>query len=208
MQFLACLARPWVDKTIAAIAIAPFVYVLHEQLTAEAVRIPEIVLMIHVAAVIATMLVRTPPARVTGNVLFWLLAFLATYWGFLTIGIYESGIQLAPTWLVYGLDLASLVVLLWARFSLGRSIGFVPAERSIVTTGAYAFVRHPIYTGFFLSIVALELASFTWRNLLLDAAWVALFIVKTFVEERFLSENPRYVEYMQSVRWRWMPGVA
>ena len=86
--------------------------------------------------------------------------------------------------------------------------GFVPAERTIVTTGAYAFVRHPIYTGFFLSIVALELSSFTWRNFMLDMLWIALFIAKTFIEERFLASNPTYLEYMHRVRWRWLPGVA
>jgi protein-S-isoprenylcysteine O-methyltransferase Ste14 len=46
-------------------------------------------------------------------------------------------------------DVVALVALLfsmWARLSLGRNIGFVPAKREIVTAGAYRYVRHPIYT--------------------------------------------------------------
>ena len=202
------LHTPWLDKTIAIIAIAPFAFVLYENLSAESIDVPELVLMIHVATVIVTMLLRTPPVRVTSNPLLWLLAFCATYWGFVTVPLYESGRELASTAVIYAIDIVSLVILFWARLSLGRSIGFVPAERTLVTTGAYAFARHPIYSGFFLSILALELSSFTWRNLVLDLFWVLLFVVKSLVEERFLSANPRYVEYMKQVRWRWFPGVA
>ena len=110
--------------------------------------------------------------------------------------------------MVYAIDIVSLGILLWARFSLGRSIGFVPAERTIITSGAYAIVRHPIYSGFFLSIVALELSNFTWRNLSLDLTWILLFVVKSIVEERYLASNPQYADYMKRVRWRWVPGIA
>jgi protein-S-isoprenylcysteine O-methyltransferase Ste14 len=202
------LSTPWLDKTIAIIAIVPFVYALYEQATADTLQVPELVLMTHMVAVIATMLLRTPPVRVTTNPLLWLLAFLATYWGFVTLAFYEPGRSLAPTWVVYSIDIISLAVLLWARLSLGRNIGFVPAERSIVTTGAYAFVRHPIYTGFFLSIVALQLSGFSWFNFTLDLLWVSLFVVKSIIEERFLSTNPQYREYLRRVRWRWLPGIA
>lgn len=40
---------------------------------------------------------------------------------------------------------AALLFSVWARLSLGRNMGFVPAQREIVTTGAYRYVRHPIY---------------------------------------------------------------
>jgi protein-S-isoprenylcysteine O-methyltransferase Ste14 len=84
----------------------------------------------------------------------------------------------------------------------------VPAERKIVTTGLYGHVRHPVYTGLFLVILGTLLVYFSWRNLVLTAVWMGLWVVKTFVEENFLRKNPEYAEYMAKVRWRWVPYVA
>ena len=78
-----------------------------------------------------------------------------------------------------------------------------------MTSGAYAYMRHPIYTGIFLSFIArCKLTYFSWRNLLLDLFNCGLWILKTIVEERFLSQNPEYAAYMKKVRWRWFPGIA
>ena len=95
-----------------------------------------------------------------------------------------------------------------ARLSLGRNIGFVPAERRIVTTGAYGFVRHPIYTGIFIGILGDNLSNFTGRDLALDLVWVGLWVLKTFIEEGFLRQSPPYAHYMTQVRWRWFPHLA
>ena len=77
-----------------------------------------------------------------------------------------------------------------------------------MSEGAYRFVRHPIYTGIYMSYVALALQSFTPMNALIFAAGIALFVIKSFVEEGFLSHDPQYVAYMARVRWRWLPYVA
>jgi len=91
---------------------------------------------------------------------------------------------------------------------LGRNIGFVPAERAIVTTGAYALARHPIYSAIFLGVLALQLDDFSWLNLAIDRLWCSLWVAKIFIEERFLRQNPLYARYMRKVRWRWFPGIA
>jgi protein-S-isoprenylcysteine O-methyltransferase Ste14 len=139
--------------------------------------------------------------------LFWLLAFVATYWGFLTWGLTQHGRPLAPGLLIDAIAVFGTGVEIWGRFSLGRNIGFVPAQREIVIRGAYRFMRHPIYTGLFIGILAEELAYFSPRNLLLDSLFVFWFVVKSFVEESFLRKDPSYAAYMERVRWRWIPGV-
>src|ERR1700691_1369716 len=99
------------------------------------------------------MVFRRPPVRVTTNPFFWVLAFIATYWGFLTVGLSDQGQRIRPVLLLDAIPLLSLVGILWPRLSLGRNIGFVPAQREIVTRGAYPFVRHPIYSVIFLSLL-------------------------------------------------------
>src|SRR5262249_54445664 len=155
-----------------------------------------IVELVQLALIIITMLLRRPAVRITSNLLFWGLAFVATYWGLLTVAFYQDGRALAPSWLVATVDLLSLAIAIWARLSLGRNIGIVPAERQIVVRGAYRYMRHPIYTGVFLSLLAFELSSFTWVNLLLDTISAGLWVIKSFVEESFLRKNPDYAQYM------------
>ena len=97
---------------------------------------------------------------------------------------------------------------LYSLLSLGRNIGFVPAQRRIVTRGAYRFVRHPIYTGTFVSLLAFVLRAFSVLNLTMAVVLIALLMLRGLVEERFLREDAGYAAYLQEVRWRWFPGVA
>jgi len=202
------LGNSWIDRTIAAVAVTPFAYIIYQQFEQGHLGIPQWVVIIQFVQIIATMIFRRPAVRITRNPFLWGLAFLATYWGLLTIAFYDPGKALAPSYVVNSIDILSLLVSVWARVSLGRSIGIVPAERGIVTSGAYRYMRHPIYTGIFLSFIALDLSAFSWINLILDGISAGLWVVKTFVEERFLRQNPEYAEYMQKVRWRWFPGIA
>lgn len=202
------LARPWVDRLVALVAVAPFGYELYLELVADQRSLPRIAEVLQLSAIILPMLVRRPARRVTANPLFWALTFVATYWGLGTLQLYDAGRQLVSDHVSDAVAVLSLVVALWARWSLGRNIGLVPAERRLVTTGAYAWVRHPIYTGVFLTLLSLELDSFSARNLLLDLVSASLWVTKTFVEESFLRRNPDYSAYMQRVRWRWVPGIA
>jgi protein-S-isoprenylcysteine O-methyltransferase Ste14 len=100
-----------------------------------------------------------------------------------------------------------LLFTIWARLSLGRNIGFVPAQREIVTAGAYRCVRHPIYTGLVLSYLAVALRIYSPRNVTLLAIAIFWMLVKSFVEERFLGAEPQYAAYMTRVRARWIPFV-
>src|SRR5216683_3350819 len=159
------LAHPRVDRVTATVASLPFAYMIYHRLVVESLDLPRIALAINYALLIATMVVRRPPVRVTPKPLYWATAFLATYWGFMTLGLMDRGVALAPTALSHGLALASLAIAVFARLSLGRNIGFVPAQRELVTSGAYAIVRHPIYGGLFISLTGVVLRAYSVRNL-------------------------------------------
>ncbi len=170
--------------------------------------IENLLLLINMALLTVTTVLRRPPARVTMNPWFWVLAFFATYWPYLLWPLAGRGEPVVPRAWTIALAALGLAITVWARLSLGRNIGFVPAERQIVTTGAYRYMRHPIYTGVFVLITATALANFNWLNLAANLTWAGLWIVKTFVEERFLRQSPAYAQYMTQVRWRWIPFVA
>jgi protein-S-isoprenylcysteine O-methyltransferase Ste14 len=147
-------------------------------------------------------------SRITPNPLFWLLAFVATYWGLAAATFAPRGRALLPNWGTNTIAILSLFLLLWARLSLGRNIGFVPAQRQIVTHGAYRYIRHPVYTGLFLSYVGIVLHSYSSVSVALFSLAIFWLVIKSFVEEGFLRADPQYAAYLQLVRWRWVPGIV
>ena len=207
-RFMDLLAIPWVDKTIAIVASLPFAVELYRRWVVGHVNFPRAVLGLQLLVIILLMVLRTAPVRVTPNPWFWLLAFVTTY---ATLGFtaYASqGVSLISPIVGNGLAVLSMIILLYALLSLGRNIGFIPAQRKVVTKGAYGFVRHPIYTGTFVSLLAFVLRSYSVLNLTMAILLIALLMIRGVVEERFLRDDPGYAAYLQEVRWRWFPGIA
>jgi protein-S-isoprenylcysteine O-methyltransferase Ste14 len=100
---------------------------------------------------------------------------------------------------------------LWARGALGTmwsSAAVVKDHHALRTTGPYAIVRHPIYTGLLgmLGGTALIAGLGVWVVLVVAAA--CLFQVKLRAEERLLAATfgPAYGEYASRVP-RLIPGT-
>lgn len=202
------LVIPWVDKTVAIVATIPFVFELYRRWVGGRVNFPRAVLGLQLLVIILVMVLRTPPVRVTPNPWYWLLAFVTTY---ATLGFSayaEPGVTLVSPGLGNGVAVLSVIIIVYSLLSLGRNIGFIPAQRRIVTRGAYRFVRHPIYTGTFVSLLAFVLRAFSLRNFAVAVALIALLMIRGVVEERFLREDAGYAAYLQEVRWRWIPGIV
>ena len=206
LNMIRVLSLPWLDRIIAAIACVPLLYASYYRYQHWHHGFPLIAAALNTLIVVVTMIIRRPPKRVTPNPLYWLLTFVATYWLILILGLLQKGTPLAANWVTDSIAAVGLVVVVWARLSLGRNIGFVPAQRELVHTGAYAFMRHPIYTGMLLTNVAFVLRAFSPLNALLMGLGAFWFIpVKSLVEEDFLCADPQYAAYMQKVRARWIP---
>ena len=202
------LGKPWVDRTIAVLAALPFGSVLWIDLRAGHLTIPRFAILFQLSLLIVTLLIRLPPVRVTRNPLFWLIAFVASYYGFLTASFTGSGQPLVPPLVTDSLSVVSVLADVYARLSLGRNIGFVPAQRRLVLTGPYRVVRHPIYSALFLAELCVILENFSWLNLGLSLVFLGLFVIKTLMEESFLRIDPAYEQYMREVRYRWVPGIV
>lgn len=207
-SFFQVLAQPRVDRTIAFLAMVPLLYLTYYRYQHLGLGIPLASFATGTLIAFVTMVLRRPPKRITPNPLYWLLTFVATYWAVLTLGIIQKGGPVVPRFVSDAVAICSLVVLVWARLSLGRNIGFVPAQREIVTTGAYRYMRHPIYTGLFLGYLGVALRAFSPRNVLILGLGVLWFLIKSIVEENFLRADPLYAAYLQRLRARWIPFVV
>jgi protein-S-isoprenylcysteine O-methyltransferase Ste14 len=200
------LSLPWLDRTIAAIASVPLVYLAYYRYEHWHHGFPLIASALNVLILVVTMVIRRPPQRVTPNPWYWLLAFVATYWDLLVLSFLEQGRPLARNWVTDVIAVAGLLIVIWARLSLGRNIGFVPAQRELVHNGAYAYMRHPVYTGGLLTTLAFLLRAYSPQNALLMGLRILWFIpIKSLVEEDFLRVDPQYAAYMEKVRARWIP---
>ena len=94
---------------------------------------------------------------------------------------------------------------LYAKIYLGRSFGLLPACRSIVDTGPYKLVRHPIYLGYFIGHMAFLLNNFSWWNVEVLTLLYLFQFLRMHYEERVLSKNEQYREYKKKVRYRFIP---
>jgi protein-S-isoprenylcysteine O-methyltransferase len=105
------------------------------------------------------------------------------------------------------------VALRWyAIFTLGKYFTrdvAVAADQPVVRTGPYRFIRHPSYTGTFLTMLGVGLAMTNWASLLaLFICTVAGHLYRVHVEEEALSSTigRSYVEYRRHT-WRFIPFV-
>lgn len=150
-------------------------------------------------------LVRRPAAAVSRNPGAWLLAFGGTFGGVL---FRPAGAH--PHWGVVaglGLQLAGLAVCVMSLFALGRSFGFVAADRGLVTRGPYAVVRHPVYASYLLIQSGYLLQSISLGNVLVMVLASGCNVGRALMEERLLARSPAYGAYRRRARWRLVPGL-
>jgi protein-S-isoprenylcysteine O-methyltransferase Ste14 len=84
----------------------------------------------------------------------------------------------------------------------------VAPDQKVVSTGPYAVVRHPMYSGALVMLFGTPLALGSWWGLLMFIPMVATIAWRARDEEQFLFKNlSGYKEYSQTVRYRLMPFV-
>lgn len=81
-------------------------------------------------------------------------------------------------------------------------------EQRVISTGPYAHMRHPMYSGMVLFFAGVPLLLGSWLGLVTVPIFIVLFAVRIGIEERTLREGlPGYADYAARVRYRLMPGV-
>jgi protein-S-isoprenylcysteine O-methyltransferase Ste14 len=78
----------------------------------------------------------------------------------------------------------------------------------VISTGPYAWVRHPMYSGTVLFFVGMPLLLGSWWGVALSPLFIVLFAIRSGIEERaLLAGLPGYTDYAARVRYRLLPGV-
>jgi protein-S-isoprenylcysteine O-methyltransferase Ste14 len=84
----------------------------------------------------------------------------------------------------------------------------VADRQTLVASGPYARVRHPMYSGAVLMFLGIPLALGSWWGLVVVIPLIGVLVARLTDEERFLVENlSGYEAYRETVRWRLVPGV-
>jgi protein-S-isoprenylcysteine O-methyltransferase Ste14 len=108
--------------------------------------------------------------------------------------------------------LLSTVFIMWVfrENSFAAPVVRVQAERHhrVVTSGPYAFVRHPMYSGIMLFFFGVPLLLGSWWGVAIAPVFAVLFAIRARIEERALVEGlPDYADYAARVRYRLVPGL-
>ena len=142
------------------------------------------------AIVVLFVLIRRTSVDVTHRAGDWLLAFAATA-GPLMARASSSHHALIPQGSGVMILLVGLSLQIWAKLTLRRSFGIVPANRGVKANGPYRFVRHPMYLGYVTVHVGFLLLSPNVWNLAVYGISFAIQIARLMAEERLLGLRPR-----------------
>jgi len=120
--------------------------------------------------------------------------------------------RLAQNYLTFiiGVVLTLLSGLVWILAF--KEIGIIPGLRqktTVISSGIYKVVRHPLYLGIIFMILGLSLVFRSVYSLFYAPVMIGLFALTTFIEEKSLAEEygEEYLAYKRKVKWRLIPWV-
>lgn len=120
-----------------------------------------------------------------------------------------------PLWLQTVGALVLIGSFVWMYLAFRENAYLTPTVRlqeerghTVVSTGPYRWVRHPMYTGFHLFFLGLPLLLGSVYGLVFSLVLIGLFVRRAVLEERFLRQTlPGYSAYADRVTSRFIPRL-
>ena len=166
-------------------------------------RLSSLILTFFETLIVFYSLFRPAPKQANTSLYDWSVALAGTF----ILLLLRPAPQVNDHPVVIAVQLVGMSISLAALFSLNKSFGLVAANRGVKRGGLYSVVRHPIYAGYFVSFAAYVTQNATIPNVTIYAVFVCLELMRVTAEERVLSDDPEYVNYARSTRWRVVPFV-
>ena len=102
------------------------------------------------------------------------------------------------------LSTAGIAISILAIVKLRTSFGIFVQVRSIICTGVYKYVRHPIYLGYFLDFIGYSLLQGKLYYFLLTGLSMVIFVYRSKLEENKLAQHSEeYRAYMAKTPGIW-----
>jgi len=123
-----------------------------------------------------------------------------------------SGMSVAWQSLGFALFIASTLFTLWVfrENSFAAPVVKLQAARAqrVISTGPYAHVRHPMYSGMILFFASVPLILGSTWGLAIVPLFLVLLAIRIGIEERTLMAGlSGYADYAARVRYRLLPGL-
>jgi len=81
-------------------------------------------------------------------------------------------------------------------------------DQTVVSTGPYAWVRHPMYAAALVMLLGVTIALGSWWGVLIVLSILPALVWRLMDEEGFLLRNlPGYADYQRRVRYRLLPLI-
>lgn len=101
-----------------------------------------------------------------------------------------------------------LIVLVFRANAFAAASVQIEAGQTVIASGPYAVVRHPMYSGMLLLFLGAPVALGSWWGLAVFLPLLMLTIWRLLDEERYLTRNlPGYRDYRAKVTHRLIPGL-
>ena len=166
----------------------------------------ELLWLIYNATISLLFLIRTRPLVVSMNPVHWAVALVTSFSGFFFLRV-DTNENSVLFFTAKVLIVSALFLAIASSFILGRSYDFLPALRNVKTQYLYQIVRHPMYLSSIIIKLGYVLKNPSIYNILLSAMIIFLYDKRAGYEEEIMSHNDSYVNYLQRVKYRFIPGV-
>lgn len=153
---------------------------------------------------------RTEAPHLGREAVWWVAAQVVLFAVWLAVAVTTAEPASTSRAVIGGLMIVGAVGIMEAsRRALGRNLTPYPQPRSgatLVSTGIYARIRHPIYTGVVLLLAGASVLAGSIAAGIVAVGFLAFFTAKSSVEERALAINVSgYQQYRTAVRGRFLP---
>jgi len=141
-----------------------------------------------------TLRTESPLSRIARSVSMMLAALLLILpkWPFLFLDLNFLPQSNLSFWAGSAITAGGLGFSIWARLFLGKNWSqavTIKADHKLITSGPYALVRHPIYTGLLFGIAGTALALGRWRGVIAVLLVFTVLLHKLRMEEKWLAEQ-------------------